>query len=376
MATASLCPRARACGDGCRCVHYAAHKVTVRMEKFADHLDSYGQFRAAETQKYGVRSYGFIHQGCPDATQQENWHLASFAQSAVTKSANPSPRTSRHLTDLSKKILLLLLYCHYQPTGSVITTRPFWARVSKKERAAPGSASPGQELSSLPGSLKRRRWLQYRRRSGYLPVCIPVIDGPVVMARRFPALPLAQGSMYAFDTVHSALGRFVNAEAACASLVYMHRAYYWSQVLAILLPVLGMSVIRWFVSRKVVQGVCPNCGANIQGLRGGQPQTCFTCGKAFRVDADDTFVRVGTKFSSEGNPFGAGSNPFGAGSNPFGAGGFPFGGRGAQPGTGSPFGAAGSSNFRQQGTPNASSGRGGASSSSKDDDIIDAEIVE
>lgn len=43
-------------------------------------------------------------------------------------------------------------------------------------------------------------------------------------------------------------------------------------------PIFGIFVLKWWLNRQVVQGSCPNCGADVAGLR-GRPFQCHNCGQ-------------------------------------------------------------------------------------------------
>lgn len=44
-----------------------------------------------------------------------------------------------------------------------------------------------------------------------------------------------------------------------------------------IVPVLAVVVFRWWLNRQLIQGACPNCGAQVTGLR-NRPFPCTSCG--------------------------------------------------------------------------------------------------
>lgn len=59
-------------------------------------------------------------------------------------------------------------------------------------------------------------------------------------------------------------------------------------VVVSIVPVVAIIVFRWWVGRQLVQGTCPNCGADVTGLR-GQPFQCAACGTILQGDGTGSF---------------------------------------------------------------------------------------
>ena len=53
-------------------------------------------------------------------------------------------------------------------------------------------------------------------------------------------------------------------------------------------PVLAMVGFRWWVSRQIVEGTCPSCGATVTGLR-GQTFQCTVCGTTMQGEKSGNF---------------------------------------------------------------------------------------
>lgn len=53
-------------------------------------------------------------------------------------------------------------------------------------------------------------------------------------------------------------------------------------------PVLAVLTFRWWLSRKLVEGTCPSCGATVTGIK-GQTFPCNVCGNAVQVDGSGSF---------------------------------------------------------------------------------------
>lgn len=55
-----------------------------------------------------------------------------------------------------------------------------------------------------------------------------------------------------------------------------------------IVPVLAVLAFRWWLSRQLVQGTCPSCGASVTGLK-GQNFPCAVCGNTVQGDPSGSF---------------------------------------------------------------------------------------
>lgn len=53
-------------------------------------------------------------------------------------------------------------------------------------------------------------------------------------------------------------------------------------------PVVGLLLFRWWVSSNISEGVCPNCGAAVTGIK-AQPFQCMSCGQVIMADRTGSF---------------------------------------------------------------------------------------
>lgn len=61
-----------------------------------------------------------------------------------------------------------------------------------------------------------------------------------------------------------------------------------------IVPVLAIVGFRWWINRQLVKGVCPNCGAQVTGLK-NQPFQCMTCGNTVQGERGDFSVKDPSK---------------------------------------------------------------------------------
>nr|XP_016450373.1 PREDICTED: uncharacterized protein LOC107775183 [Nicotiana tabacum] len=86
------------------------------------------------------------------------------------------------------------------------------------------------------------------------------------------------------------------------------------QLLAVLLPIVGLGAFIWWAGRDIVQGTCPNCGNDFQIFRStlnDEVQLCPFCTQPFSVVGDE-FVRDPVKFSNQSTTFGQAFSDFSA----------------------------------------------------------------
>lgn len=55
-----------------------------------------------------------------------------------------------------------------------------------------------------------------------------------------------------------------------------------------IVPVAAMLGFRWWISRQLVQGICPSCGASVTGLK-GRAVNCTVCGTVFQAEKTGNF---------------------------------------------------------------------------------------
>lgn len=53
-------------------------------------------------------------------------------------------------------------------------------------------------------------------------------------------------------------------------------------------PVVGLLLFRWWVSSNISEGVCPNCGSAVTGIK-AQPFQCMSCGQVIKADRAGSF---------------------------------------------------------------------------------------
>uniref|UniRef100_M1BP39 Uncharacterized protein n=1 Tax=Solanum tuberosum TaxID=4113 RepID=M1BP39_SOLTU len=78
------------------------------------------------------------------------------------------------------------------------------------------------------------------------------------------------------------------------------------QILAVLLPILGLGAFIWWAGRDIVQSACPNCGNEFQIFRStlnDEVQLCPFCTQPFSV-VGNKFVRDPVTFSNQSTTFG------------------------------------------------------------------------
>ncbi|GER53903.1 hypothetical protein STAS_31455 [Striga asiatica] len=78
----------------------------------------------------------------------------------------------------------------------------------------------------------------------------------------------------------------------------------WSQLIAVLVPIVGIGALLWWTSRVIVHSNCPNCGNEFQVFKSlnDEVKLCPFCSQPFSVEGDK-FVRDPVTFSNESTMF-------------------------------------------------------------------------
>ncbi|KAB5521487.1 hypothetical protein DKX38_025806 [Salix brachista] len=87
------------------------------------------------------------------------------------------------------------------------------------------------------------------------------------------------------------------------------------QLLAVVIPIVGLGAFLWWAGRDILQGTCPNCGNEFQIFKStlnDELQLCPFCSQPFSVVGDE-FVSDSVGFSKESTPFGQGFSDFSSG---------------------------------------------------------------
>jgi hypothetical protein len=69
---------------------------------------------------------------------------------------------------------------------------------------------------------------------------------------------------------------------------FLFDSFLFLAIFISVVPVVGLFVFRWWVSSRVTSGTCPNCGADVTGLR-GQSFQCMSCGQVVMGDGKGDF---------------------------------------------------------------------------------------
>jgi hypothetical protein len=70
---------------------------------------------------------------------------------------------------------------------------------------------------------------------------------------------------------------------------FLFDSFLFLAIFISVVPVVGITVFRWWVSSRITSGSCPNCGADVTGLR-GQKFQCMSCGEAITGDKKGDFA--------------------------------------------------------------------------------------
>lgn len=82
--------------------------------------------------------------------------------------------------------------------------------------------------------------------------------------------------------------------------------FFHIQLLAVILPIVGLGAFLWWAGREIVQSSCPNCGNEFQIFRSAindDLQLCPFCTQPFSVVGNE-FVRDPVTFSNQSTTFG------------------------------------------------------------------------
>uniref|UniRef100_A0A803QCX6 Uncharacterized protein n=1 Tax=Cannabis sativa TaxID=3483 RepID=A0A803QCX6_CANSA len=86
----------------------------------------------------------------------------------------------------------------------------------------------------------------------------------------------------------------------------------WAQLLAVVVPIVGIGAFLWWAGRDIVQDTCPNCGNEFQIFKSTMQsdlQFCPFCTQPFSI-VDNKFVRDSVKFSNQSTTFGEAFSDF------------------------------------------------------------------